>query len=50
MVKAVVLLTLEPNVGRAPIEAVKGITGVVESYMLYGPFDGFALVEAPDSK
>ncbi len=43
------MLTLEPDVGRAPIDEVKKIAGVIETYMLYGPYDGYALIEAKKS-
>ena len=50
MDKAIILLTLEPDVGQAPIEAVKKIEGVIETHMLYGPYDGYAIIEAKDSR
>ena len=43
------MLTLEPDVGRAPIDEVKKIAGVIETHMLYGPYDGYALIEAKNS-
>lgn len=50
MDKAIVMLTLEPDVGRAPIDKVKKIIGVIETHMLYGPYDGYALIEAKNSE
>ncbi|MFH1180086.1 MAG: Lrp/AsnC ligand binding domain-containing protein [Candidatus Bathyarchaeota archaeon] len=49
MDRAIIMLTLEPDVGRAPLEEVKKIAGVIETHMLYGPYDGYALIEAKNS-
>jgi DNA-binding Lrp family transcriptional regulator len=43
------MLTLEPDVGRAPLEEIKKIVGVIETHMLYGPYDGYVLIEAKNS-
>jgi DNA-binding Lrp family transcriptional regulator len=50
MDKAIVMLTLEPDVGMAPLEAVKKIRGVVETHLVYGPYDGYAIIEAEDTR
>lgn len=49
MDKAIIMLTLEPDVGRTPLDEVKKISGVIETHMLYGPIDGYALIEAKNS-
>lgn len=50
MTKALVLMTLEPDSGRGPIEIVRGLEGVLESEMLYGPYDAYALIKTDDSE
>jgi len=50
MTKALVLMTLEPDSGREPIETIRRLTGVIESEMLYGPYDAYALIKAKDSE
>lgn len=50
MTKALILLTLEPDVGQKPLEKVKKVSGVTESEMLYGPYDAYVLIEAEDSQ
>ncbi len=45
-----VLLTLEPDVGLAPLESVRKIEGVIETHMLYGPYDAYAIIEASNSR
>ena len=50
MTKALVLMTLEPDSGREPIETIMGLEGVVEAEMLYGPYDAYALINAQDSE
>jgi len=49
MDKALVLLTLEPDSGSEVLEEIKNIHGVIEAHFLYGPYDGYAMIEAPDS-
>ncbi len=49
MDKALVLLTLEPDTGSEVLEAIKKISGVIESHFLYGPYDAYVMIEAPDS-
>jgi DNA-binding Lrp family transcriptional regulator len=50
MTKALVLMTLEPDTGIDPIETIRGLQGVLESEMLYGPYDAYALINAQDSE
>jgi len=50
MDKAMVLLTLEPDVGQVPLESVRKIEGVTETHMLYGPYDAYAIIEASNSR
>lgn len=50
MTKALILLTLEPGVGNKPLKNVKKVSGVIESEMLYGPYDAYVLIEAEDSQ
>lgn len=49
MDKALVLLTLEPETGSEVLEEIKKIDGVIEAHFLYGPYDAFVMIEAPDS-
>jgi len=49
MDKALVLLTLEPDFGSEVLEEVQKIHGVIEAHFLYGPYDAYAMIEAPDS-
>ena len=49
MDKAIVLLTLEPDTGLDVLEKVAEIKGVLETHFLYGPYDAYAVIEAPDS-
>ena len=44
-----VLLTLEPDTGSEVLEEVKKIHGVLEAHFLYGPYDAYAMIEAPNS-
>lgn len=44
------MMTLEPDSGREPIETIRKIEGVLESEMLYGPYDAYALIKADDSE
>ena len=50
MTKALVLMTLEPDSGREPIETIRRLEGVQEAEMLYGPYDAYALINAKDSE
>ena len=50
MAKALVLMTLEPDTDVEPIETIRGLEGVQESEMLYGPYDAYALIKAQDSE
>lgn len=50
MTKALVLMTLEPDSGREPIETIRKLEGVLESEMLYGPYDAYALLKAEGSE
>jgi len=43
-------MTLEPDSGREPIETIRKLEGVLESEMLYGPYDAYALINAQDSE
>ena len=49
MDKAMVLLTLEPDTGSEVLEEVKKTHGVLEAHFLYGPYDAYAMIEAPNS-
>ena len=44
------MMTLEPDSGREPIETIRKLEGVLESEMLYGPYDAYALIMADDSE
>lgn len=44
------MLTLEPDAGNKPVEKVKKISEVIDSEMLYGPFDAYVLIDAEDSQ
>ena len=46
MDRAIVMLTLEPDTGEIPLEAVRKIPGVIEAHILYGPYDAYVMVEA----
>ena len=50
MTRALILLTLEPDAGNKPVEKVKKISEVIDSEMLYGPFDAYVLIDAEDSQ
>ena len=50
MTKALVLMTLETDSGREPVEIIRELGGVLESEMLYGPYDAYALIKAEDSE
>jgi len=50
MTKALVLMTLETDSGREPIDAIRKLEGVLESETLYGPYDAYALIKAEDSE
>lgn len=50
MTRALILLTMEPDAGNKPVEKVKKIPEVIDSEMLYGPFDAYVLIEAKDSQ
>ncbi len=49
MDKALVLLTLEPDTGSEVLEEIQKIEGVIDTHFLYGPYDAFAMIEAPNS-
>ncbi len=49
MDNALVLLTLEPNIGSVVIEDIRKTDGVIDSNFLYGPYDGYAMIEAADT-
>mgnify|MGYP003992332425 FL=1 len=49
MDKALVLLTLEPNVGPGVIEDIRKTEGVIDSNFLYGPYDAYVMIEAADT-
>ncbi len=49
MDKALVLLTLEPNIGSGVIEDIRKTDGVIDSNFLYGPYDAYAMIEAADT-
>lgn len=44
------MMTLEPDSGREPIGVIRKLKGVIESEMLYGPYDAYALLNAEDSE
>jgi DNA-binding Lrp family transcriptional regulator len=46
--KALVLLTLEPNEEPHVLDSIKKLNSVLESHLLYGPYDAYVLVEAKD--
>lgn len=50
MDKALVLLTLEPDVGSEVLEEIRNTKGVTETQFLYGPYDAYAMIEAADSE
>ena len=49
MDKALVLLTLEPDVGSRVLEDIRKTDGVIETHFLYGPYDAYVMIEAADS-
>ena len=49
MDKALVLLTLEPNIGSGVIEDLRKTDGVIDSNFLYGPYDAYAMIEAANT-
>ena len=49
MDKALVLLTLEPNIGSGVIDDLRKTDGVIDSNFLYGPYDAYAMIEAADT-
>jgi DNA-binding Lrp family transcriptional regulator len=49
MDKALVLLTLEPDTVAEVLEEIMKIEGVIEARFLYGPYDGYAMIEAHNS-
>ena len=49
MDKALVLLTLEPDTGTEILGEIEKIEGVLEAQFLYGPYDAYAMIEAPNS-
>lgn len=50
MDKALVLLTLEPTAERRILGLLNKLNGVIESHLLYGPYDAYVLVEAKDNE
>jgi DNA-binding Lrp family transcriptional regulator len=49
MDKALVLLTLEPNIGSGVIEDLRKTDGVIDSNFLYGPYDAYTMIEAANT-
>ena len=49
MDKALVLLTLEPDTGAEVLEEIEKIDGVIDTHFLYGPYDAYVMIEAPNS-
>ena len=49
MDKALILLTLEPNIGSGVIEDLRKTDGVIDSNFLYGPYDAYAMIEAANT-
>ncbi len=49
MDKALVLLTLEPNIGSGVIEDLRKTDGVIDSNFIYGPYDAYAMIEAANT-
>lgn len=42
-------MTLEPDTGSEVLEEIQKIEGVIDTHFLYGPYDAFAMIEAPNS-
>ncbi|MCW4049293.1 MAG: Lrp/AsnC ligand binding domain-containing protein [Candidatus Bathyarchaeota archaeon] len=49
MDKALVLITLEPTAESEVIDKLRKLNTVLEANFLYGPYDAYVMIEAPNT-